>query len=157
MRLPIPLLALGYCLTLGAFAQSNLTVGTKVIYPGGADQPPKEKDTGVSLKVGNVIAHGSEGSNVAGLSLAPGQAALETLLEEGRAEDILRVVGSRSDPLSRTYRALALLEQGKTLEARQEAERALALRQFPPNLRDRLEEVFPEPPSPEPDDPPDAE
>lgn len=28
----------------------SLFVGTKVIYPGGANQPPKEKDTGTSLK-----------------------------------------------------------------------------------------------------------
>ena len=31
--------------------EANIVVGTKVIYPGGADQPPKEKDTGVKLKV----------------------------------------------------------------------------------------------------------
>lgn len=31
--------------------EANITVGTKVIYPGGADQPPKEKDTGIKLKV----------------------------------------------------------------------------------------------------------
>ncbi|MBQ3644608.1 MAG: hypothetical protein II961_08430 [Candidatus Riflebacteria bacterium] len=31
--------------------EANITVGTKVIYPGGADQPPKEKDTGIKLKI----------------------------------------------------------------------------------------------------------
>jgi len=31
--------------------EANIVVGTKVIYPGGADQPPKEKDTGIKLKV----------------------------------------------------------------------------------------------------------
>ena len=31
--------------------EASIVVGTKVIYPGGADQPPKEKDTGVKLKV----------------------------------------------------------------------------------------------------------
>lgn len=31
--------------------QANIVVGTKVIYPGGADQPPKEKDTGIKLQI----------------------------------------------------------------------------------------------------------
>ncbi len=31
--------------------EANIVVGTKVIYPGGADQPPKEKDTGIKLKI----------------------------------------------------------------------------------------------------------
>ncbi len=31
--------------------EASITVGTKVIYPGGADQPPKEKDTGIKLKI----------------------------------------------------------------------------------------------------------
>ena len=31
--------------------EASIVVGTKVIYPGGADQPPKEKDTGVKLKI----------------------------------------------------------------------------------------------------------
>ncbi|RCK79582.1 MAG: hypothetical protein OZSIB_4336 [Candidatus Ozemobacter sibiricus] len=115
-----------------------------MIYPGGADQPPKEKDTGVSLKVDKIIGHGSAVSERDDLPLAPGQAALETLLVEGRPEEILRIVGSRSDPLSRTYRALALLDLGKISLARQEADQALAQRRFPPDLRARLEEAFSE-------------
>ena len=31
--------------------EAEIIVGKKVIYPGGADQPPKEKDTGIKLKV----------------------------------------------------------------------------------------------------------
>lgn len=31
--------------------EANIVVGTKVIYPGGADQPPKEKDTGIKLNI----------------------------------------------------------------------------------------------------------
>ncbi len=31
--------------------EATITVGSKVIYPGGADQPPKEKDVGVKLKI----------------------------------------------------------------------------------------------------------
>lgn len=31
--------------------EASITVGKKVIYPGGADQPPKEKDTGIKLKI----------------------------------------------------------------------------------------------------------
>jgi type IV pilus assembly protein PilQ len=31
--------------------EANIVVGTKVIYPGGADQPPREKDTGIKLKI----------------------------------------------------------------------------------------------------------
>lgn len=31
--------------------QAEIIVGTKVIYPGGADQPPKEKDTGIKLVI----------------------------------------------------------------------------------------------------------
>ncbi|KAF1083275.1 MAG: hypothetical protein GQF41_0053 [Candidatus Rifleibacterium amylolyticum] len=31
--------------------EAEIIVGTKVIYPGGADQPPKEKDTGIKLKI----------------------------------------------------------------------------------------------------------
>lgn len=31
--------------------EANIVVGKKVIYPGGADQPPKEKDTGIKLKI----------------------------------------------------------------------------------------------------------
>jgi type IV pilus secretin PilQ/predicted competence protein len=31
--------------------EANITVGRKVIYPGGADQPPREKDVGVKLKI----------------------------------------------------------------------------------------------------------
>lgn len=31
--------------------EASITVGEKVIYPGGADQPPKEKDTGIKLKI----------------------------------------------------------------------------------------------------------
>ena len=31
--------------------EAEIIVGTKVIYPGGADQPPQEKDTGIKLKI----------------------------------------------------------------------------------------------------------
>ncbi len=31
--------------------EANIVVGTKVIYPGGAEQQPKEKDTGIKLKI----------------------------------------------------------------------------------------------------------
>lgn len=31
--------------------EANIVIGEKVIYPGGADQPPKEKDTGIKLKI----------------------------------------------------------------------------------------------------------
>lgn len=31
--------------------KASIVVGTKVIYPGGADQPPKEKDTGIKLTI----------------------------------------------------------------------------------------------------------
>jgi type IV pilus assembly protein PilQ len=31
--------------------EANIMVGRKVVYPGGADQPPKEKDTGIKLKI----------------------------------------------------------------------------------------------------------
>lgn len=31
--------------------EANVVVGTKVIYPGGADQPPREKDTGIKLVI----------------------------------------------------------------------------------------------------------
>lgn len=31
--------------------EANIVVGSKVIYPGGADQPPREKDTGIKLSI----------------------------------------------------------------------------------------------------------
>jgi type IV pilus assembly protein PilQ len=31
--------------------EANIMIGKKVVYPGGADQPPKEKDTGIKLKI----------------------------------------------------------------------------------------------------------
>ena len=129
-------------------AQSQLTVGTKVIYPGGTDQPPKEKDTGVSLKVGNI--HGAVGDGSPSFDGEGTASAYEDMLQTGQAEDLLRALRGKGDPLSRTYRALALLDLGREADAHREIERALADRQFPEDLRSRLTEALPEPLSPEP-------
>lgn len=133
-----------------AAGQSQLTVGTKVIYPGGTDQPPKEKDTGVSLKVGNI--HGAVGDGCPSNEGEGAESAYEDMLQSGQAEDLLRVLRGKADPLSRTYRALALLDLGREADAHREIERALADRQFPEDLRSRLTDALPEatPPATEP-------
>ncbi|NLI77616.1 MAG: hypothetical protein GX442_14410 [Candidatus Riflebacteria bacterium] len=130
-------------------AQSQLTVGTKVIYPGGTDQPPKEKDTGVSLKVGNI--HGAVGDGSPSLSGEGAASAYEDMLQSGQAEDLLRALRGQGDPLSRTYRALALLDLGREADAHREIERALADRHFPEDLRSRLADALPEPLPPQTD------
>ncbi len=129
--------------SMPGLAQSQLTVGTKVIYPGGTDQPPKEKDTGVSLKVGNL--HGAVGNGSPSFEGEGTASAYEDMLQSGQAEDLLRALRGKIGPLARTYRALALLDLGREADARREIERALADRQFPEDLRSRLTDALPEP------------
>ncbi len=84
---------------LNCFAGS-LTVGTKVIYPGGTDQPPKEKDTGVSLN-----------AEIAGTADVESEDQLDLyrrLLEEGDYQTLLENVENNDNPEFQTLKALAL-------------------------------------------------
>lgn len=81
----------------------SLSVGTKVIYPGGADQPPKEKDTGVSLKADVVgIARGSESDT------QEANEHFQQMLDFGEYEKLIDEIGESDDPEILSLKALAL-------------------------------------------------
>ena len=86
-------------LPLTSFAGS-LNVGTKVIYPGGADQPPKEKDTGVSLKTDVVGIAEEQSSNQLD--------SYRKMLEEGNYQELLENLEGNDSPEYQTLKALAL-------------------------------------------------
>jgi len=93
---------------------SSLTVGTKVIYPGGTDQPPKEKDTGVSLKVESVRVSDPD-------SEEPQEYAEEEffdkMLNRGDAKKLLQIVSRRNDATGKAYTFLALAALDRSEEA----------------------------------------
>lgn len=98
----------------------SLSVGTKVIYPGGADQPPKEKDTGVSLNADIV--------GIAADKNADDEETIEhfkQMLEEEDYENLLQKISDRNDPESLALKALALYYHGAETEALELAEKLL--------------------------------
>ncbi|HNV68966.1 MAG TPA: hypothetical protein PKO06_04650 [Candidatus Ozemobacteraceae bacterium] len=118
----------------------SLTVGTKVIYPGGPDQPPKEKDTGVSLKA-EVVGISDE-SDVADPTSASATEDLALLAESGRYEDLLEQVEEPKTTEQIAWKALALWETGSEHEARVLATQALKEKNLPRHLREKLETTF---------------
>lgn len=119
----------------------KLNVGTKVIYPGGADQPPREKDTGVSL---NAEVKGSAGLNES-TDFSNGMItnnALEKLDKTGEYELMLASLENRSDDVALAYRAIALeatdeYEEGETI-----AIKIVQSKNLPLKLKKRLIEKF---------------
>lgn len=94
----------------------KLTAGTKVIYPGGADQPPREKDTGVSLNADAVLS--SKGNdNVEFDSGVLTNDSLEKLEAAGDYDLMLQLLANRSDPVAMSYKAIALENTGEREEA----------------------------------------
>jgi len=129
----------------------SLTVGTKVIYPGGTDQPPKEKDTGITFKVGNI--HGSVGSEETVDVSFSQENTWQELIDSGKSEDLLKALRGKSDPLAATFRVLAYMDLGVVPSARREAEKALKNPNFPEDLKERIEEALPQPEPTGPNDP----
>lgn len=126
----------------------SLNVGTKVIYPGGADQPPKEKDTGISFK-----------ADVTGVAREEGQAGddetidAETMLENGEYEELLSHLDGRNDRQSLALKSLALYYNDQVEAAVEIAKKLLADPDLPEATRKRLnEELDGELPEEETDD-----
>lgn len=117
----------------------ELVVGKKVVYPGGADQPPKEKDVGVKLKVesrgGTVFTQDPREED------AVEEKDFEALLQDGKTREILDTTAGKTDPASKGYRALALEKVDRRNEARSTAQEALKSDDLPDDLRERLEKI----------------
>lgn len=86
----------------------SLFVGTKVIYPGGENQPPKEKDIGTSLKA-------SARGNVAEKSMDD---KLKQLFEDEDYETILNVTKTAVSRESKVYKTIALFRLNRKKEAK---------------------------------------
>jgi hypothetical protein len=120
----------------------ELSVGSKVIYPGGADQPPKEKDVGIKLKAnvvgGSVATENDELSDVDD-SESPDY---QGLLDEGNTRLIIDHTAGKTDAESLAFRALALQKVGRKAEALRASQAALENGEdLPWDVRDRLENL----------------
>jgi len=114
---------------------AELNIGQKVVYPGGADQPPKEKDVGVKLKVNPISA------SVETREAEATEEDYEELLKAGKAREVLKLLGDKNDPVSEGYRILALNDLGMKNEARAKAEKLLKSDDLPEYLRNHIEEL----------------
>lgn len=90
----------------------SLSVGTKVIYPGGTDQPPKEKDTGVSFNADIVGLAADEN-----IDEEKTIEHFKQMLEEEDYDNLLQQISDRNDPESLALKSLALYYQGSEPEA----------------------------------------
>jgi hypothetical protein len=119
----------------------SLQVGTKVIYPGGADQPPKEKDTGVSLN--------AEVTGIARETADAGEQSPEEIYDRNDYETTIEILKKRSDHESKTFTAIALFNLGNEDEAAEMARKLLEDPELPEELLyrlcDELELEYPEP------------
>ncbi|MDD3148537.1 MAG: hypothetical protein PHD82_14685 [Candidatus Riflebacteria bacterium] len=116
---------------------ASLTVGTKVIYPGGTDQPPLEKDSGVKFSTGeNGDQTAEQGRSIP--NTAQTADSLAELAESGDFTELLQVTESRNDPDSQAYKALAMYETGDTEEAEELALKLLKNQQLSDELRQKL-------------------
>lgn len=138
-RLLLIFLATVAALLIAPATQSSagtLSVGTKVIYPGGPDQPPLEKDTGVVFSAG-ATGGGSEEDDAPRNSAAPGDS-LNSLESEGSYDEILDLTGNRNDPEARAYRAIALFNSGNSDEAIETGRQLLLENRLTPELRQKI-------------------
>ena len=120
----------------------ELHVGQKVVYPGGADQPPKEKDIGLKLKVDNITV-----SEATTPELPDDQEVddLTALLDTGRFQDVIHAGAGKKDPISRALVALAIMEEeGRLAEGLQAAQAVASDPRLTDDLRDRLTEKIQE-------------
>ena len=115
---------------------AELNVGSKIVYPGGADQPPKEKDVGVKLKVEPVS------SSIETQEEFASEEDLAVLLSDGQTSKILSFTADKKDPSSQAYRALALFAVDRKKEAEQVARKVLKSDDLSSDLRDKLEEAL---------------
>jgi hypothetical protein len=121
----------------------ELHVGQKVVYPGGADQPPKEKDVGLKFKIDHIAVAGEPSAD----SLPETQDIdeLAALQDSGQFRDVIRATEGRKDPVSRAFRVLATLEEAADEKSQVEKElktaRSLAAdSRLPEEIRTRLQE-----------------
>lgn len=123
----------------------SLTVGTKVIYSGGSDQPPVEKDTGVKFSTSKSSADpvGSAADNgPSEQSSLNSPAVLDEMMENGDFDELLLAVEGREDPDSQAYMALVMYENGDSEKAKAIAINLLKKGRLRPELRKKLIEAF---------------
>ncbi|MEW6709895.1 MAG: hypothetical protein AB1403_08755 [Candidatus Riflebacteria bacterium] len=114
-----------------AVRAGSLTVGTKVIYPGGADQPPKEKDTGVSFKAEVTgIARSSDGN------YQPEQ--IMQMLDQGDYDQVLAITRDRHDSQSLAIKAIALFYSDEEKAAIDIAEKLLKDKNLSLEMKEKL-------------------
>ena len=106
----------------------SLFVGTKVIYPGGANQPPKEKDTGTSLKA-------SARGNFPEKSLTDN---LNKLLDDEDYDTLLQMAKASDNKESRVYEAIALFHLDRKKEALSLAKKLLKDKTLPEDYCTKL-------------------
>lgn len=130
-----------------ASVAGSLTVGSKVIYSGGSDQPPVEKDTGVKFSTGSSSSTSAD-SAAAGADAMPEQsstdspATFDAMIENGEFDELLLAVEGRDDPESKAYMALAMYENGDSEKAEEIARKLLKTGQLQPELRQKLLTAF---------------
>ena len=116
---------------------ASLTVGTKVIYPGGSDQPPLEKDTGVKFSTG-IDNQQTTGQSINAATPEQTANSLAELAESGNFAELLLMAEGRADPDSQAYKALAMYETGDPEEAEKLALQLLQNQQLSEELRQKL-------------------
>ena len=123
----------------------SLTVGSKVIYSGGSDQPPVEKDTGVKFSTGKSSAapvDSTADDDTSEQSSLNSPAVLDAMIENGEFDELLLAVEGRDDPDSQAYMALAMYENGDSDKAEEIAINLLKAGQLKPELRQKLLDTF---------------
>lgn len=115
----------------------KLSVGTKVIYPGGADQPPREKDTGTSLSAESRSSAILDEEKDFSEGMITNNA-LEKLSQAGEYELMLQNLENRSDDIAMAYRAIALDGTGEYEEGENIAIRLVKKSTLPSELKKRL-------------------
>jgi hypothetical protein len=124
----IPLFLLSLFFFINPANSASLNVGTKVIYPGGAGQPPKEKDSGTSL---NFDAKG------ASLNYKQRQN-LNELLENEDFETLLRTARLILTREAKIYEAIALFKLGQKKKGIKLGKKLLKDKKLPEYLREKL-------------------
>ncbi|MFZ2960914.1 MAG: hypothetical protein WA705_28885 [Candidatus Ozemobacteraceae bacterium] len=137
---PLSVASLGILFLVGSsffLSAGELKVGTKVIYSGGADQPPQEKDTGVKLKA-DVIGIAAPGKEEEVID----QDELDGFLTERNFKAILEKTEKKTDLVSKSYEVLALMGEGRKSEAGGKAKKVLKSEELPDDLRTKVEDAL---------------
>lgn len=148
----ISVLFISFLTSVSFIGAGQLSVGTKVIYPGEDDQPGGEKDTGVVFNAGT---YGENPNTSSDFSSSTESDTLAGMANEGNYEELLSALGERNDSIAEYYRVLALWHTGKEEKALQLGSELVNCQKLSDEMKNeliRLLEIDPEDLAPDDED-----